>query len=247
MSHTIGALTLAALVALPAGAISAPPNAVKYRTSPPPSAELAYSIKARQRGLVLEGSAMVRWKNAGRQFSVINETRSKLIGKILDTRSDGMIDEFGLAPLNFNEKRFSKKPTATTFDRKQGTISFSSSEAVYPLTGGEQDRNSIVWQLVSVARAAPTQFKPGSEWTFFVAGQRDAESWTFKVVKPERLSTPLGDLQTVQVRRLPPDGKGQQIDLWLAPQRDWYPVRLRFVDENGDYLEQTLERIARAS
>lgn len=220
-------------------------NAAKYKTNVPPSAELSYNIKARQHGIPVDGSAVVRWSVADRTFSISNETRANLLGKILDARTEGIIDGFGLAPLNFNEKRFSKKATATTFDRAQRTIRFSASNQTYPITGGEQDRNSIVWQLVSVARAAQGKLKAGTGWTFFVAGQRDADPWTFKVVKAEKIRTPLGPLDTVHVKRLPPDGDGQQLDIWLAPKRDWYPVRLRFEDDNGDFIDQTLEKVVK--
>lgn len=232
----------AALAAAALAAHAAEP--ARYKTNLPPPAQLQYDIKARQSGISLDGSAKVHWQTTGKTFSVVTETRAKLFGKIMEARTEGVVDKYGLAPLSFNEKRFGKSPTATSFDRKAGTISFSASDASYPIKGGEQDRNSIVWQLVSVARAAPARFKPGSEWTFFVAGQRDGEPWTFKVVEPARINTPLGEMDTLLVKRLPPDGKGQQLDIWLAPKRDWYPVRLRFADEeDGDSIEQTVTRI----
>jgi hypothetical protein len=31
--------------------------------------------------------------------------------------------------------------------------------------------------------------------------------------------------------------------LWLAPSRDWYPVRLRFTDADGDYVDQVITDI----
>lgn len=229
----------------PSASATVVPAHAKLRVNLPPPAELTYSIRARQRGITVEGSALVRWNTSGRNFSVTSETRAKLLGKILDARTEGIVDDYGLAPVSFNEKRFSKAATATSFDRSARIISFSAVDDTHPMQGGEQDRNSIVWQLVSVARAAPARFKPGSEWNFVVAGQRDADHWTFRVGKTERLSTPAGELDAVQVSRMPPDGKGQQLDLWLAPQRDWYPVRVRFSDDSGDYIDQRLERIER--
>lgn len=234
-----------ATVPSPPAAATVVPAHAKLRVNLPPPAELTYNIRARQRGITVEGSAVVRWNTSGRNFSVTSETRAKLLGKILDARTEGTVDDYGLAPVSFNEKRFSKAATATSFDRNARVISFSAVDGTHPMQGGEQDRNSIVWQLVSVARAAPARFKPGSEWNFVVAGQRDADHWTFKVGKTEKLSTPAGELDAVQVTRLPPDGKGQQLDLWLAPQRDWYPVRVRFSDDSGDYIDQRLERIER--
>ena len=44
---------------------------------------------------------------------------------------------------------------------------------------------------------------------------------------------------------LAPDKKGQQVDLWLAPSLEWYPVKVTFADEDGDYVEQTLQKIVK--
>lgn len=223
--------------------------ATKYKTNLPPSAELSYTIKAKQKGVPVEGEAVMRWTAGGGKFSVSNEARAMLVGKILDAKSEGAIDAYGLAPATFSEKRFRREKTTTSFDRTSNTISFTASSDSYPIQGGEQDRNSAIWQLISIARAAPAKFKPGSNWTFVVAGSRHAEPWTFKVVKREKLTTPMGELNALHVTRMPqPDDKDQQLDIWLAPSLEWYPVRLRFSDDNGDFIEQTLQKVgAKAS
>ncbi|UUZ56431.1 hypothetical protein LP419_15250 [Massilia sp. H-1] len=77
-----------------------------------------------------------------------------MLGKILETRSEGMLDEYGLAPVQFNEKRFRKPPTTVTFDRAVKAMNFSDGEQAYALAGGEQDRSSVQFQLASVARGA---------------------------------------------------------------------------------------------
>lgn len=220
--------------------------AVKRKTSPPPSAELNYSIEAKQSGLSLKGEALVKWNNNGNSYSVVAETRAMLLGKILDSSSEGGIDSFGLAPNSFVEKRLRREASTTTFNRDAKTIGFSQSEQNYPLLGGEQDRTSITWQLIAVARANAAQFKNGSEWQFFVAGPRDAEQWTFKVVNREKIKTKMGELNTVHIFRAPPpDDQGQKLDIWLAPAQDWYPVRLRFTDPDGDFIEQTLDAVTK--
>lgn len=238
------AALVCALLAVPAHA--ADHAATRYKVNVPPSAELSYSIKARESGIQLEGNAQVRWTASAKQFAVTSEARAMLLGKILDSKSEGAIDAHGLAPASFTEKRFRKEATTTTFDRGTHTIRFSSSGQTYPIKGGEQDRNSAIWQLIAVARAAGAKFKPGSEWTFFVAGQRDADPWTFKVLGQEKIRTPLGELDTLHVEKAPPpDSKEQRVDIWLAPKQEWYPVRLRYSEPDGDFIEQTLEQIDR--
>ena len=212
-----------------------------------PSADLVYSIKAKQRGISLSGESVSNWRVGDGKYSLLAETKAALFGKILEQRSEGTVDDYGLAPFQFVEKRFRKDAVTTTFKRDSKTIVFSEGDESYPLKGGEQDRNSTVWQLASVARAAPEKFVPGSEWTFFVAGGRDAEPWTFKIVKEEKVATGQGEVHAIHLVKAPPPNKqGQQVDLWLAPSLEWYPVKVTFADaDGGDYVEQTLQKIVK--
>jgi hypothetical protein len=235
------AISLSLLLVSPAALAAT--AAVKTKINPPPAADLHFAVKARQGGLAINGDTVMQWRSSGKSYSVTTATRAMLVGKILDERSEGAIDEFGLAPAAFTEKRFRRDGTTTTFDRRGGVIKFSDGSKTYPIKGGEQDRASVMWQLISMARAAPAKFKPGASWTFFVAAQRDADPWTFKVDKPEKLKTALGDLQVVHVIKAAPDKSGQQLDIWLAPSRNWYPVRLRLAEPDGEYVEQELEKI----
>jgi hypothetical protein len=246
LQRTLAAGLLAAALA-PAWAGGDHPS-VKRAFNLPPSADLTYSLKARQRGIGLVGDATTVWRAGDGKYAIVSETRSALFGKILDNRSEGAIDDYGLAPAQYTEKRFRKDPTTATFKRDSKAIVFSAAEQSYPIKGGEQDRTSAAWQLAAIARGAPDKFAPGSEWSFFVAGRRDAEAWTFKVTKHESVHTGEGEVNAVHlVKAPPPDDKGQQVDLWLAPSLDWYPVKLRFADSDGegDYVEQTLEKIVK--
>jgi hypothetical protein len=167
-----------------------------------------------------------------------------IVGKILDASSEGTIDDYGLAPTSFTEKRFRKDTATASFNRSTKTIHFTASKETYPIQGGEQDRSSVVWQLIANARAAPKKFVPGSEWQYFVAGQHNSETWTFKVGKTEKIPTPLGQFTAVRIVKTSSNAKSQQLDIWLAPEHDWYPVRLRYTEPEGDYIEQTLETVS---
>ena len=216
-----------------------------YPTNLPPSAQLHYAIKADRSGLSLAGDATVNWQlTDAKTYTITTETRAAIFGKILEADSQGAIDAYGLAPVQYDEKPRNKPGTQTHFNRDTKQITFSASDANYPLKGGEQDRTSVVWQLVSMARATPRKFVPKSEWIFFVAGRRDAEKWTFTVDENVTLATPLGNIATVHIIKTPPpDSKDQRIDIWLAPSLEWYPVRLLFSDADGDTIDQHLDQI----
>jgi hypothetical protein len=214
----------------------------------PPSAELLYSISARQRGFTLSGDATLTWRQGDGKYTINTDSRVALLGKLTENRSQGTIDSFGLAPTEYYDKRFRKDPVTANFDRDAKSISFSDGKQIYQIKGGEQDRVSISWQLIAVARAAKDKFKPGSDWHFFVVGPHDADPWTFRVIGREKVQAgaAIGSVDTVHVLREPPPGsKDQTLDIWLAPSLEWYPVKLRFVDNDRDYVEQTLEKITR--
>jgi hypothetical protein len=247
-SIILGLLGATVLLAGAAQAADAPGEhpSVKRPTSLPPSADLSYSLKIKQSGLSLNGQASVQWRAGEGRYSIVTESRAAIFGKVVENRSEGAIDDFGLAPATFYEKRFRKEPYTTSFKRDAKTITFTESDVSYPIKGGEQDRSSAQWQLAAQARATPDKFKPGSEWQYFVAGRRDAEPWTFKVVKTEAVQIGTGEVQAVHlVKAPPPDKEGQQVDLWLAPSMDWYPVRVRFNDNDGDFVDQTLEKVVK--
>jgi len=223
---------------------------VKRAVELPPAADLSYELNAQQRGFGLKGEALIAWRNSGNsdgKYEVNVEARVPLIGKLTEYRSHGAIDSYGLAPDEFYEKRYRKDATTTTFDRDSKTITFTDAKEPYALKGGEQDRASVTWQLAAVARAAgESKFKPGSEWSFVVAGRRDAEPWTFKVVKRDKIQTAMGELDTLLVTREPrADGKSESVDIWLAPGQEWYPVKLRFRDDDREAIEQTVTKITK--
>jgi len=254
-THTVRLLSAAVLLALSAAAMTGaraaddtpgPHPSAKRAHSAPPSADLSYNITAKQHGLTINGTAGVQWRVGDGKYALTVESRAAIFGKILETRSEGLIDDYGLAPVAFYEKRFRKDANTTSFKRDTKTISFSVGDETYPIKGGEQDRASIQWQIASQARAAADKFKPGSEWAYFVAGRRNAEQWSFKVANVEPVQTGAGEVSAVHLVRQPlDDDKGSQVDLWLAPSMDWYPVRVVFKDADGDFVDQTLDKVTK--
>jgi hypothetical protein len=242
---TLLAIGLTAGLALPAQSAELHP-AIKRPFDPAPSADLSYALKARFSGVPLEGNGLVTWRAADGKYRVGVEAHAMVFGKVQSSSSEGIIDGYGLAPITAMEKSFRKKPTTVTFNRAGGTLTFSASAENYPLLGGEQDRASILWQLVGNARASAKKFVAGSNWPYFVAGRTEAHPWNFKVGQMEKVATPLGTLDAVKVARLlPPGSREQQLDIWLAPSLEWYPVKLRFSEPDGEVIEQTLQKITR--
>ncbi|MFT5589764.1 MAG: hypothetical protein ACI9ZF_001942 [Bradyrhizobium sp.] len=214
-----------------------------FNTAPPPSAEVKYDVQALRDGKIVYGSGKISWRRSGENY-LINGEASVLFFTVLSFQSLGSLDMQGVAPLKYSEKRFRKPETNTHFQQANKLISFSSSTMTYPRTGGEQDRASIVWQLASIGRGDATRLVPGSALDIFVAGVRDAETWHIKVVGQETLTLGGEQFATWHFLRQPrPGSYDTQVEFWLAPARDWYPVRLRQTETNGDYLDMSMSSI----
>lgn len=223
------------------------PDTVHYKVLPPPSAELKYDVQALREGQVVYGHGSIRWQSDGTRYTV-NGDAGILFFSVLNFTSTGVIDDFGVAPVLYAEKRFRKSETNTHFQRERNIISFSASTASYPRKGGEQDRASIIWQLTGIGRGDSEKFVPGAEIDFFVAGVRDAETWRIRVIGEEQIETGSGKTSAWHVVRIPRAGSyDQKLDIWLAPQQQWYPVKLRYTETNGDYLDMSLSTLTVAA
>ena len=207
----------------------------------PPSAELTYAVKAEYNGLGMNGDSVIRWKADKQRYSIQNEAKISLLGKILDADSRGLITAEGLVPEKYIEKRLRKAQTTTLFNYADHTITFRENRTA-PLREMTQDRASIVWQLASIARANPERLAPDSTLTLQVAGRSKTEPWTFHVVNTGNLATPMGQIRTVQLSRN--SKKDQKMNVWLAPDHNWYPVQILFNEQGGLQLQQTIQKIA---
>ena len=186
------------------------------------------------------GSGTISWHTDGSKYTV-NGDFGVLFITALRFQSTGVIEDIGIAPELYSEKRFRKAETNTHFHRERNTISFSSSTLSYPRTGGEQDRASIVWQLAGIGRGDSEKFVAGSSIDLFVAGTRNAETWQILIIGQEDITIDGVTTRAWHVARAPRVGSHEQkLDIWLAPEQNWYPVRLRYTETNGDYLDMTL-------
>jgi hypothetical protein len=212
-----------------------------YAIDLPPSAELKYDVqKTPVDGQPTYGSGTIAWHADGRRYTIDGEFGVLFI-TALHFKSSGTIEDGGIAPELYSEKRFRRAETNTHFHRERNTISFSASTKTYPRIGNEQDRASIIWQLAGIGRGDGEHFVPGAMIEVVVAGTRDAEPWQIQIIGLEDITIDGTTISAWHVVRAPRARTyDQKLDIWLAPQLQWYPVRLRYTEPNGDYLDMSL-------
>jgi len=245
--HTNSTRTDAQTTAAPT---AAPPPAATSETPPlfsrvslPPSADLSYDALAIKGSSKVEGRGLVKWVQDGRQYSITGEA-SVLFLSVLSYRSEGRLGEVGILPELYTEKRLGKSSTNTHFHRERQTISFSASTNNYPVKGGEQDRGSVFWQLAGLARGNPEKIQAGLSFELVIAGSRTADPWRVTVHGTESITLGQGRTDAWHMSLVRPDGgTDYQLEVWVAPEQDWYPVKIMYADRKGTSLGLTLSKI----
>lgn len=221
----------------------------QYQTSAPPSVLLEYDVTGTKDQQPAYGRGSIAWTNEGQRYKVEGKAKA-LFFTLLNFTSVGELDAWGVSPELYTEQKGFKSATNTHFNRERNVVSFSASTTSYPRRGGEQDRASLIWQLAAIGRGDPGQLQPGAVIDLFVAGVRDGEIWRVQVLGQESLTLPIGTVQTWHVVRQPKPGSyDDRVDIWLAPQHEWYPVRVRYTDlrPNGDYTQLDLSGLKPAA
>ncbi len=220
----------------PAAAPPQPDPPPVYRTKPPPSVTLRYTLS---KGL-LSATGELRWKlNAGAYEAVLEG--SVLGMDVLDWRSTGRIDAAGLAPTRFTDQRRGRSVRAANFQRDKALITYSGPSAQYTLYPGSQDRLSWMLQLAAIANARSAAWAVGERITLFVTGARgDASIWDFTVQGREKLSLPSGATEVWHLARVADGPRDNRVDVWIAPSLQNMPVRARMGSADGEALELRL-------
>ncbi len=214
------------------------------RASPPPPATLAFDVVGVRNGRRVEGHGRMAWRQDGQRYTLTTEI-GVLFFTLLSSRSRGDVGRLGILPEQYAEKRIGRSETNTHFHRERQQISFSASTAILPVQGGEQDRGTWIWQIASLGRGDPGKFDAGLVFEMVVAGTKAADRWRIYVNGRDTIDLPDGPVSAWRLSVIPgPDSFERQFDLWLAPERDWYPVKLRHEDRNGNRVDMQLKQIA---
>lgn len=219
----------------------------RYKVDIPPSATFDLELaRIDANGSKWSGSGKMVWQTDGSTYHTSVEVGlSVLVTRVnvLELNSEGEIDDAGVAPRKFTEKRRGRPLTATHFQRNDGRITFSANERSYPLLTGAQDRATIPFQLAAIGRANVNQL--GGDIDILVSDNRDAAIYRFHLVGEEEIDTKMGRIVTWHLARPPKPGTySARLDIWLAPSLQWFPVQIRNTEANGALTTQTASKIS---
>ena len=225
---------------------STPPiaaSSIFTKVSLPPPAQLNYTVLAARDGRKVEGRGTINWQPSGEQYSISGDSGIIFL-TVLNYKSTGSVDLTGITPELYVEKRFGKSETNTHFHRERKTISFSASTNSYPTSGGEQDRASVIWQIAAMGRGDSDKFTPGLNFGMLIAGTRSAAVWRVVINGKQSIRLTNETVEAWHLTILPVEQSQElQFELWLAPEKEWYPVKLVYSDKKSGFLELVLNKL----
>lgn len=230
----------------PPPAAPADPEPRRYVVDMPPPAKITLDVaRTDADGTEWSGEALLAWQLDDDSYKIQVEAGIRVVFtrvNLVVLNSEGAVAVSGFAPIKMTEKRRGRSMTATHFNWGTGRLSFSGSQANYPLVPGAQDKASVPLQLSAIARGDVKQLH--GDIDMLVGEDRDAAVYRFKVVGQETIDTKMGKLQTWHLSRPPQPGSYKsKLDIWLAPEHGWYPVRIRNSEANGAVTTQTVNNI----
>lgn len=181
------------------------------------------------------GRTVQTWASEGNTYQL--DSLSETVGLARLTRfgpriyhSSGIITGRGLLPHLFTSKVVvsgKADDSAAQFDWDKNTLQFgrATDQKNTALPAGSQDVLSFMYQL---SLAPPPRGRVQIPVTTGVG----FESYELDVLDEEILETPLGKLRVLpvkQVRRL----GSESIEIWLAAEYHYLPVRIRFIGRDG--------------
>ncbi len=230
--RTLRALALAALATIPDVSHAAPP------------ASITASYNVYQNGLSVAVMQESFERNGARYQIVSESSPAGLLALLARTRikvnSRGTVTPAGLRPEHFDYERRddASKNVSAAFDWrvKQLHLTFDGRSETIALPPGTQDRVSLMYQFV---------FLPAEKLgnlAYPMTNGRKIENYRYHLAGAEVIDTPLGELNTLRLvkQREPGD---TAVEVWLAPEHNFFPVRLLILENDGSRFEQVITRL----
>lgn len=262
---TLAAADLASIVASPAPASAASASAVAPAASAaaasasapagsellygvvwPASTRLRYVLNGWYRGHV-DGSAQVEWLRQGSRYQVhLEVSLGPAVAPLVTRRmsSEGRITPDGLAPQRYEEE------TRVIIGRNRlRDVNFDADGVRLdgggrvPSEAGMQDLASQFVQVIYLLSSQPALRRAGSNVDFPLALPNRIDHWVYDIGPLAPLDTPAGVIEAMHLQPRRRTGTSDlTVQMWLAPQLQMMPVRLR-IDQDQDTWADLLLKV----
>ena len=210
--------------------------------SVPTHIEIKYRVSM---GSMKIGEGFDTFEHDGKTYSVVSESKTAGVAAMLyrlDIRREakGRITPEGLKPRTFVESRNGKVRRSASFDWGANQVQLADGDEnkqTVPLPPGTWDATSFAWNFAFVP--------PGDkELNINLTDGRRVTSYRYAIVGRETLNTVIGDIPTLHVKKVQEGDDKREFDVWLATERNYLPVRIRYTEKDGTAFDSLVEAIS---
>ena len=234
------------VVAEAAGSAASTPGGTQPRPGSirlPRSGRLEYAVSIGDPPAPV-GRATYAWEAGGEAYRLtLSAETTGLAGLLRRVRvvqtSEGRITPEGLQPDAFSMDRGPKaRNEFARFDWPARRLTFGYPDAVQTaaLSAGAQDTLSLILQFAFVP------IEQGRRDVLLTTGRR-VYIQAYERVAEEVVETPAGGWRAWHLRRVRAQPADEGYDMWLATDRPYLPVRIRWTDRNGRVTSATLDTV----
>ncbi len=185
----------------------------------------------------LVGQTTHSWRHDGESYAL--KTVTETVGlaalfrpvRVVQT-SEGLLGAGGIVPQEFRVERSGNTAERARFDWEGMKLTLYSGERMRreaALAAGAQDILSQIYQIGLVGAASRVEL-------MIATGKRYGR-YAYEAVGEETIETRFGALRAWHLKTPALPGE-QAMELWLAPDYNNLPLRIRFMDRKGDVYEQ---------
>lgn len=235
--HVAAAYESAPAPAMPELDAGKPEPALALRALPE-SLTLRYVVRAGDEGFNL-GEAVYSWRSHNGQYRLLSSAEASglaalfINGKLVQ-QSEGALTPDGLRPVSYWLERNEQRKDTVRFDWARRRLTQGDSEVELP--AGAQDLLSFSFHLALTVDASTPEMR------LWVSNGRKLREYVFRRLENERLQLGKAEVDTLHLRG---ESAGEdRLDVWLAPSRQWLPLRIRTLDSKGKVMLLSLEAIS---
>jgi uncharacterized protein DUF3108 len=206
----------------------------------PPRVEVKYRMTIA--GIPV-GEGLDVFQHDGKDYSVVSESRTIGVAAVyrllIRREAKGNVTAKGLRPLSFVETRNGRFMRSVHFDWAAGQVE---------LIDGDKKQTLQVppntWDATSLAWTFAFWRPDGKSVQIYMTDGRRLTEYKYSVLGREKLATPLGELDTVHVKKIQEDGDRRALDAWLAIDKHFLLARVRGTEKDGTVFDSMVKSVS---
>ena len=207
---------------------------------PPARVEIHYDTYF---GFIKVGETRDVMEHDNHSYHLVSESRTVGLAAlfhelVIHREAQGRIGPGGLAPVSFSETDNGKFKYGGRFDwsAHQAMVRDDHGSDIIPLHDNSWDLTSFTYTFA---------FNPPGrgDMDVYLASGRRMSRFRYTISGREKIDTGAGTLDTLHVRKILEGGDKRAFDLWLAVNRHYLPVKIRFTSKKGNVFSSIASSI----